>query len=194
MSPRKRASEELTKEMILKEAQTQFEKKDFQNVSMRNIAKQLGCSHGAIYYHFKNKAELFYMIIEEHFSKLNALLDETTEGPENDETKLKNVFLRFIEFGLNHQSQYELMFMLRNKEVDSLSQQAANESYQKFAQAVQSLSSNQLTVADIWSIFIALHGFVSYYRGFVSHFEEAEAAAISHVNFIVSGVKSKPKL
>ena len=58
MSPRKPASQELTREMIIQEAQTQFERNEFQKVSMRNIAKKLGCTHGAIYYHFKNKAEL----------------------------------------------------------------------------------------------------------------------------------------
>ncbi|OIJ14059.1 hypothetical protein BKP35_07605 [Anaerobacillus arseniciselenatis] len=185
MSPRKRASEELTKEMIIKEARSQFEKTDFQTVSMRNIAKNLGCSHGAIYYHFKNKADLFYTIIEQYFSKLNLLIDEVVEGSEADENKLQQVFFKFIEFGLNHQSQYELMFMLRNKEVDALAQKAANESYQKFANTVHSLSAQKLSVAEVWSIFLALHGFVSYYRGFVDRFEDAKAAAEVHVNFIL---------
>lgn len=185
MSPRKRASEELTKEMILKEAQSQFEKTDFQTVSMRNIAKNLGCSHGAIYYHFKNKAELFYTIIEQYFSKLNNLIDEVTESQEDDAIKLQLIFTKFIEFGLNHQSQYELMFMLRNKEVDALAQKAANESYQKFAKAVQSFSAQKLSVAEVWATFLALHGFVSYYRGFVNCFEDAKAAAEVHVNFIL---------
>lgn len=186
MSPRKRASEELTKELIIKEAQMQFEKTDFQEVSMRNIAKKLGCSHGAIYYHFKNKAELFFAIIEQYFLKLNTLIDETIQEKDDDETKLKKLFLRFIEFGLNHQSQYELMFMLRNKEVDALAQQAANDSYRKFAEAVQTLASKNLVVADIWSSFLALHGFVSYYRGFVSGFEDASAAAEMHVNYLLN--------
>ncbi|WP_046179019.1 TetR/AcrR family transcriptional regulator [Domibacillus tundrae] len=171
--------------MILKEARNQFVEKDFQHVSMRNIAKQLGCSHGAIYYHFKNKAELFYAIVEDDFSKLNKRLDETVQGPEDDAAKLYNVVLRFIEFGLNHQSQYEIMFMVRNSEVDGLSQEAANLSYQKFAQAVQFLCSKSLAIKDVWSAFLAIHGFVSYYRGYVDRFEEAREAAKAHVDFIL---------
>ncbi|MCZ0702943.1 AcrR family transcriptional regulator [Natronobacillus azotifigens] len=185
MSPRKRASEELTKDMIIQEAQLQFEKKNFRDVSMRNIAKNLGCSHGAIYYHFKNKADLFFTIIEQYFSKLNKLIDETIQDKEDDQTKLKKLFLAFIAFGLNHQSQYELMFMLRNEEVDALSQQAANNSYRKFAEAVQHLASHTVTVADIWASFLALHGFVSYYRGSVKKYEEAEVTAEMHVNFLL---------
>ncbi len=188
MSPRKSTSQELTREIILQKARTQFVKQGFQHVSMRSIAKQLDCSHGAIYYHFKNKAELFYAIVEDDFSKLNNLLDESVHGPEDNSTKLFNVFIRFIEFGLNHQSQYEIMFMVRNTEVDSLSQAAANLSYQKFAQTVQSLSAKKNEIIDIWSAFISLHGFVSHYRGFVNNFDEAKLAAKSHVNFILRGL------
>ncbi|WP_066305107.1 TetR/AcrR family transcriptional regulator [Bacillus sp. FJAT-29814] len=188
MSPRKTASQELTRELILQKARHQFVEKGFQQVSMRNIAKELGCSHGAIYYHFRNKAELFYAVVEDDFSILNKLIEESIQGPEDDATKLFNLLLRFIEFGLNHQSQYEIMFMVRNTEVDSLSQEAANLCYQKFAQTVHSLSSKQLKIIDIWSAFIALHGFVSHYRGYVERFDEAELAAKSHVQFIIKGL------
>ncbi|RXJ04285.1 TetR/AcrR family transcriptional regulator [Anaerobacillus alkaliphilus] len=190
MSPRKPASEELTREMILKEARLQFIEKDFQKVSMRNIAKQLGCSHGAIYYHFKNKAELFNGVVEEDFARLNQLIENVVEGNEDDESKLTSIFLRFIEFGLDHQSQYEIMFMTRNSEVDSLNQQAAYMSYQKFAQSVQTLCRKRLAIKDVWSAFIALHGFVSYYRGYVTRYEDVKVTAEGHVKFIVKGLKS----
>lgn len=188
MTPRKIASQELTREIILQKARTQFVEKGFQQVSMRSIAKVLDCSHGAIYYHFKNKAELFYAIVEEDFSKLINRLEETIQESEDDATKLFNVLIRFIEFGLNHQSQYEIMFLIRNTEVDSLSQAAANHCYQKFAEAVQALSKKKLKIIEVWSAFIALHGFVSHYRGYVDNFEEVKLAAESHVKFIIKGL------
>lgn len=188
MSPRKPSSQELTREMIISEARTQFVEKDFHQVSMRSIAKELGCSHGAIYYHFKNKAELFYSIVEEYFLELNKLLEDTVNGTEDNLTKFYNIFLGFIEFGLNHQSQYEFMFMMKNTEVDGLSQEAANLSYQKFAQSVQSLSMTKLLIKDIYSAFLSLHGFVAHYRGYVSSFEEAKEAAYVHVDFIVKAL------
>ncbi|KOS67970.1 TetR family transcriptional regulator [Lysinibacillus contaminans] len=189
MSPRKPASQELTQEMIVEEARKQFIEKDFHQVSMRSIAKELGCSHGAIYYHFKNKAELFYVIIEGYFAELNHFLDETVNGTDDNQTKLYHVFLGFMEFGLNHQSQYEYMFMLRSNEVDGLSQEAANLSYEKFAQSVQSLSDDQLLISDIYSAFMALHGFVAHYRGYVVSFDEAKEAAHLHAEFIVKALK-----
>jgi len=169
-------------------ARAEFVKKGFQQVSMRGIAKLLGCSHGAIYYHFKNKAELFYGIVEADFSSLNQQLEEIATGSEAKLDKLQSILTRFIEFGLNNQSQYEMMFMLRNTEVDSLSQTAANKSYQNFAETVQSLSDKRLEIKDIWSAFIALHGFVSHYHGYVENYEAAQSAAESHVRFVVRGL------
>lgn len=190
MSSHKSASQELTKEMIVQQARTLFVEKGFHDVSMRSIAKQVGCTHGALYYHFKNKVELFGAIVEVDFSALNNLLQDTVQGAEENFKKLKNVFLCFIEFGLNNQSQYEFMFVARYAEVDSLSQEAAFLSYQKFAESVQTLSTKKLEIKDVWSAFLALHGFVAHHRGFVTNFEEAKVSAESHVDFILKGLSS----
>lgn len=190
MSPRKPAAQELTRKIIMSEAHKQFITKDFHQVSMRSIAKELGCSHGAIYYHFKNKAELFYAILGDYFSELNDTLDETVNGPEDNDIKLLNVFLGYMAFGLNHQSQYELMFIMRDSEIDGLSQEAANLSYQKFAQSVQSLSKNKLLISDVHSTFIALHGFVVHYRHYVKSYEEAKEAVNVHAKFLIKALTS----
>jgi AcrR family transcriptional regulator len=191
MSPRKPSSQELTKEIILNEARTQFIEKDYQQVSMRSIATQLGCSHGAIYYHYKNKAELFYAIIEDSFSTLNMLMEEIVKGTGYNRQKLRTLFLGLIEFGLNNQSQYELMFMKRNTEVDALSHEAASRSYEKFAVNVQALSLKKLRISDVYSAFISLHGFVSYYCGYAGSFAEVEEVAKLHVDFIIKGLDSQ---
>lgn len=188
MSARKKAINELTRELIIQKARALFVDKGYQQVSMRSIANQLDCSHGAIYYHFSSKAELFYAIVEEDFSKLNRRLEETITGNEVKEDKLFLVLYRFIEFGLNHQSQYEIMFLVRNNEVDSLSQNAANDSYEKFAQAISELSDHKLDYKDIYSAFLALHGFVTHYRGYAEDFESAQSAAKAHVQFILKGL------
>jgi len=132
--------------------------------------------------------DLFNAIVDVDFSTLNNLLEDAIEGPEDDSVKLKNVFLLFIEFGLNNQSQYEFMFVARYAEVESLSQEAAFLSYQKFAESVQSLSKKRLAVKDVWSAFLALHGFVAHHRGFATNFEEAKMSAESHVEFILKGL------
>ena len=74
MSPRKSVLQELTREMIMEAARNLFVRNGYQHVSMRQIAKELGYSHGALYYHFENKAALFYALVEEHFFMLEKIL------------------------------------------------------------------------------------------------------------------------
>ena len=188
MAARKKAIDELSKEMIIQEANKQFLTSDFHKVSMRAIAKELGCSHGAIYYHFANKTELFYAVVEQYFTELNMTLENVIKEEGDSRSKMAAVFTGFIEFGLNHQSQYEFMFMPRNKEVNPFSQQASNESYTKFAQVLQELTNHTLSLAKIYSTFISLHGFVSHYRGFVENYNEAKEAAIQHSQFLLEAL------
>lgn len=185
MAARKKVAEELTRDIIIAEANRQFLTKAYDQVSMRAIAKELDCSHGAIYYHFANKAELFYAVISQYFDEVNALLNSIVDGEGDAHSKTMAVFTGFIEFGLNNQSQYQFMFMMRNKEVDPLAQQAANTSYDQFAQTLQQIHQQQLSIAKIYSIFIALHGFVSFYHGGVENYIEAKDAAIQHAKFLL---------
>ena len=84
---RKKLEDELTKEMIVEEANVQFLQKDFNKVSMRAIATALGCSHGAIYYHFENKTELFNAVVEKYFNVLNNLLEDALNYDCDEGTK-----------------------------------------------------------------------------------------------------------
>ena len=50
---------------------------------MRSI-RHLGYSHGSLYYHFKEKAELFYAIVMKDFNDLSDLLLEVSGKPPCD--------------------------------------------------------------------------------------------------------------
>ncbi|GAA3328082.1 hypothetical protein GCM10020331_070620 [Ectobacillus funiculus] len=99
----KSVQQELTREMIMDAARDLFVQNGYGHVSMRQIAKELGYSHGAIYYHFTNKAELFYAMVQEHFHMLDHILANIMEQDLEQHEKLKQVLLGFIEFGLTHQ-------------------------------------------------------------------------------------------
>src|SRR5690554_2594276 len=99
MVARRAVERELTREMIMDAARDLFAEKGYQQVSMRQIAKELGYSHGAIYYHFKNKAELFYALVKDHFLMLDQTITEIVDGEEANEEKLKQLFQGYIEFG-----------------------------------------------------------------------------------------------
>ncbi|CAG9620248.1 TetR/AcrR family transcriptional regulator [Sutcliffiella rhizosphaerae] len=188
MSPRKAVTQELTQEMVLKAARDLFHQKGYQQVSMRQIASVLGYSHGAIYYHFKNKADLFYAMIEKDFQLLNDLIRKVSDQNLSDEKKLTELFLTFIKFGLTHKSQYEMMFMMTDKEVKSYVLEGPNETYQVFASFLMQWSSRELNIQEIWSVFLSLHGFVSHYCRREETYDQVETLANEHVNFILKAL------
>ena len=53
-----------TKEVILLEALKQFSQRGYEAVSMRDIAKQIGITQGALYKHYASKQDIFDSIIE----------------------------------------------------------------------------------------------------------------------------------
>ncbi|MDA6131166.1 hypothetical protein OSK38_27850, partial [Escherichia coli] len=85
------------------------------------------------------------------------------ESADSNEQKLFSIFYRYIQFGLTHQKHYELMFLIRDDDVKGYLNEGPNKSYLHFAQAVNSLAPNSLSIKDIWSVFLSLHGFVTHY-------------------------------
>jgi AcrR family transcriptional regulator len=188
MTSRKFAQRDLTREMIMDAARDLFIVKGYQHVSMRQIAKELGYSHGAIYYHFTNKAELFYALVEKHFGMLEQKLQELAEAPLAPREKLEAILLGYIEFGLNHQSHYDIMFLIKDEEVRDCLNQSPNKTYELFAQTVHSLGDKQLSIQDIWSIFLSMHGFVTHYLRHVLQYEDVVDMAKAHVQFLLKGI------
>ncbi|GLB59976.1 TetR/AcrR family transcriptional regulator [Cytobacillus sp. NCCP-133] len=189
MSPRKAAHDELTKVAIITVARDLFVKEGYSAASMRKIADILHCSHGAIYYHFKNKAQLFYEMVEADFQQLNQVLESVlSESADTNEQKLYNILYRYIEFGLTHQKHYELMFLIRDNDVKSYLQEGPNNSYLQFAQSINSLSAKPLSIKETWSIFLSMHGFVTHYCKSETSFDEVKELAASHVNFLIKAI------
>ncbi|MFC0272583.1 TetR/AcrR family transcriptional regulator [Metabacillus herbersteinensis] len=188
MSPRKSVQHELTRDMIMDAARDLFAQNGYQNVSMRQIAKVLGYSHGSIYYHFKNKAELFYALVQKYFHMLDEILDAIMKQELPSKEKLQQVLLGFIEFGLTHQSHYEIMFLIKDEEVRNFINQGPIKSYEKFAQSVNSLCDSKVTIQEIWSIFLSLHGFVIQYCQHVNTYEDVKDMAKAHVKFLMRAV------
>jgi AcrR family transcriptional regulator len=189
MTPRKSSQNELSKLIILDVARDMFVSEGYASLSMRKIANVLGCSHGAIYYHFKNKAELFYEIVENDFQKLDKeLIDVMQNEDTTKEEKLFLVLYRYIKFGLTNQNHYEVMFLVRDDDVKSYIQEGPNQSLQRFGEAIGSLVAKRLTTKDIYSLFLSLHGFVTHFCRSETTFEEIEELAKSHVQFLIKAL------
>ena len=89
------------KELILKSAVEHFSKYGYESTSLENIAKECSITKPAIYYHFKDKAELYQAVICSQFSKLVGSIEENTKNG-NAEEKLNIYIVTFGEFLISH--------------------------------------------------------------------------------------------
>ncbi|RAL26564.1 TetR/AcrR family transcriptional regulator [Thermoflavimicrobium daqui] len=69
---RKRRNDgEQTKKLIIKKAKEIFCQKGYTATSIEDICTATGVSKGSLYYHFKNKEDLFLSFVEDHFASWN---------------------------------------------------------------------------------------------------------------------------
>ncbi|WP_223068991.1 TetR/AcrR family transcriptional regulator [Paenibacillus caui] len=187
---RRAVEHELSRERIMDAARHLFITKGYRAISMRSIGQHLGYSHGSLYYHFKEKAELFYAIVVQDFHHVAMLFEQVMNRPPVEGlTRVEQLMLEFIKFGLDHPHQYEIMFMLRDEEILAYCRTEQTKCYERFASIVrkylkeeQHPQENNLSLP--LSMFLGLHGFISYYiQGRVS-FDEIMPSAIAHVKFL----------
>ncbi|MFD1991451.1 TetR/AcrR family transcriptional regulator [Paenibacillus nicotianae] len=184
---RRAVEQELSRERILEAARHLFVTKGYRAISMRSIGQHLGYSHGSLYYHFKEKAELFYAIVMEDFDHLCVLFREVKDKPEHGEwSKVELLLIEFIRFGLDNAHQYEIMFMTRDEELLSYCRAEQARCFDLFASIIrQSMNTSTHTVEAMntvpLSLFLSIHGFISYYIQDRVGYDEIKPAVIAHV-------------
>jgi AcrR family transcriptional regulator len=95
---------------ILNGARKVFLEKGYEQTSMRNIASEINYSAGIIYFHFKDKSEIFHELHKEGFRLLLSqlkVLDKVADPFE----RLKAMGRVFIQFAQDNKDYYNLMFM-----------------------------------------------------------------------------------
>jgi AcrR family transcriptional regulator len=82
---------------------------------MRQLAEKVGCTHGNLYVHFKDKEALFDCLVEESFEKFAEGLSVVPQSTKRtDPVKfLREMGRAYVAFGLANASAYEFAFILR---------------------------------------------------------------------------------
>lgn len=187
---RRAVEQELSRERIMDAARHLFITKGYRGISMRSIGQHLGYSHGSLYYHFKEKAELFYAIVVQDFEALTRICELVTKRqPMDGMSKVEQLMLEFIKFGMDHPHQYEIMFMLRDEEILTYCRKEQAKCLDMFDKIVRHfLREEGHPLVDHpnfpLSMFLGLHGFISYYIQDKLTFEEILPAAVSHVRIL----------
>ena len=85
-----------TKEKIINIAAKFFSKGGYKGVTMDMIAKEVGITKAALYYHFKDKSHLYQEVLTERFDRLVDFLDSVKEA----DAPTKKLQLYIERFGL----------------------------------------------------------------------------------------------
>ena len=105
-------AKESTRSAILDAALNLFVNQGYAQVSIRNIAAEVGYSAGAIYGYFDSKDDIFFALAEKGFRLLGAghLARQATEEPLED---LAAIAWQFYEFSKHHPEYFALVFLDR---------------------------------------------------------------------------------
>lgn len=101
----------LLRQPILDAARELFANEGYENVSMRRIGAEVGCSPMAIYRYFGSKEELLISLCEEVFDRLTEMRDFEAEKRMTPVEKVRTTLQTFIEFCISHPNHYKLTFM-----------------------------------------------------------------------------------
>ena len=124
MGSKKELRSEETKRMILKAAGKLFSEKGYDAVTMREIAKEAGCSHTTIYLYFNDKETLLHQLSMPTLNALHQQLKNISlKNSLKAEEKLKEISREYILFGLKNQNMYSIFINEKSTRVDEVEQE-----------------------------------------------------------------------
>jgi AcrR family transcriptional regulator len=88
-----------------------YVQKGYEGVTMRGIAKALGCSAMMAYRYFENKEEVFAALRAKHFDRLALMLEDVSKSLPPLE-HLKNLARAYASFALENPDAYRLLYMI----------------------------------------------------------------------------------
>lgn len=109
------------RERILDRATDLFVRQGYNGISMREIAEECGLSKAGLYYHYKDKEDLFLAILSESLNTLEQLID-AVEAQEQKPTEQIRLFIRAIFTHI--QSGRRSVIRLASQEADKITPEA----------------------------------------------------------------------
>ena len=89
-------------EQILDVGAEIFSQKGYHDASIRAIAERAGMSLAGLYYYFRSKEELLFLIQDHAFGSILANLEETLQGVTDPREKLRRIVLNHFRYFIRH--------------------------------------------------------------------------------------------
>ncbi|MBL8095831.1 MAG: TetR/AcrR family transcriptional regulator [Anaerolineales bacterium] len=110
-------SEPALRSQILVIAQRKFIASGYHGLAMREIAEALGVSKAALYYHFKDKEELFLAVLLPYLDSMEGVLDDIAAQPGSSAEHIR----RFVSHVLGQLAEERAIIRLGSQEMGQLS-------------------------------------------------------------------------
>lgn len=82
---------------ILNAAKRLFMQDGFRGISMRQIAEAVGVTKAALYYHFRDKEDLFVAIVEQYLLEMAALIEQVAADNTDARRQISDFVRRILE-------------------------------------------------------------------------------------------------
>ena len=136
---------------ILDEALSWIEKESIFSLSLRGIARRIGVSHNAPYRHFPDKESLLVAIAKTGFERLHQALEYASQNsPNDDQKRVENIGIAYIEYALKNQAYYRVMFgdlKLEERKYPTL-EETSQKAFNVLFNAIKAGQKNQVFIAE----------------------------------------------
>lgn len=188
------------KERILIAADQLFQQKGYEQVTVREIAKQAQCSHTSIYVYYKDKQKLFGQLVRGPLLSLVHTIEEIAQKDIAADHALKQIAIHFVTYGLENRHLYQTIMTLDAGRVDEPGSeweisQLRMKLFQVLQQVVVKLIGGedmQKALAFSRVFFFQLHGTVTSYshtpESITTIKERVLPLVISSVSYLILGV------
>lgn len=87
-----------------------IDKKGLDALSLREVARRLKVTHGAPYYHFKDRSAIVAALVEEGLVTLTRMLTEAADAHADPRAAFAACGRAYVEFALAHGAYFRVMF------------------------------------------------------------------------------------
>jgi AcrR family transcriptional regulator len=103
-------SESGGRDAILDTSAKLFSQQGYKEVSIRDIAQACGMTNAALYYHFKNKEDLFLAMLERDHEKTLVALREAAHGPGDLREDLKQLVAQYAAITCERKQSFQTLW------------------------------------------------------------------------------------
>jgi len=178
---------EIRKELIITAAMELFEKKNFWDISMRDIANTAGVSASSLYRYFPSRDDLFIEALFQDINHIDELLKERMVKGEG----IEELAIAVVDYCLDNEPTFQMMchFLMRGDENPSVNEKFNSVQLHflnMFEKVVKTVSGEEaLTEFHIQAFFASLSGIVMTFRHFPGYTDEERRAYIHKLALLI---------